>query len=149
MENGLLVVFYKSFNSPLSVLHNTNDRKQQLVFLPSCIIRDCCVESLRYLEGEGKKSVKTFLSPKISQGLLHPLSCQEEDNFYVLSLFQTLWIDSVGEEADLSFPRSINQSKFSTVVSTYPTNPLIEPLIGPTICAPKRETRARHQIRLF
>ena len=52
-----------------------------------------------------------------------------------------LWTDASGEDIDLSLSASIKKSKFSTVVSTYPTIPLIEPLSGPIICTPEIKTR--------
>lgn len=61
----------------------------------------------------------------------------------------TLWTDASGEDIDLSLSVSINKSKLSTVVSTCPTIPLIEPLSGPTICTPEIKTTRNQCVQKF
>lgn len=59
------------------------------------------------------------------------------------------WTDASGEDIDLSLSASINKSKLSTVVSTRPTIPLIEPLSGPTICTPEIKTTRNQCVQTF
>lgn len=61
----------------------------------------------------------------------------------------SLWTDASGEDIDLSLSASINKSKLSTVVSTRPTIPLIEPLSGPTICTPEIKTTRNQCVQTF
>ena len=66
--------------------------------------------------------------------------CNISYSFLNYCILLTSWKETPGEDNDLFLSKSINKSKFSTVVSTYPTIPLIEPLSGPTICAPEIKT---------